>query len=266
MSLIFNNSKNSIASNSGSLTISGSLTLENIPTVNELSLILSSEVASLTSSLNHSDSLLTPLSTSATISSGLQNQIKSINTVLSTGNITNVVHISGAETIIGTKTFNAGTYTKLGTSSSYAKTGGTVYVDTNTYASINGIGDFCGYTLPANSFIVDGDSINYIISGSITTNATNKGLYIKIGATTIFDVSYFTTVGVFILNIRLMKISGILLYTVNLFSTETIYPNIQVNSLSVNFASPITISIGGTTSYDEELVVTSGKVIWEPAP
>lgn len=78
---------------------------------------------------------------------------------------------------------------KAGTSTTYAKVGGTLEVNTTaagTPASTTET-DLQTYSIPANSMATNGDSISFEMSFTTAANANTKRLKIKYGATTMYD-------------------------------------------------------------------------------
>lgn len=72
--------------------------------------------------------------------------------------------------------------TKAGTSTSYAKVGGTLFSDTTTVGNVGaGEDDLSTYTLPANALVNSGDRILYQASGSFGASLNNKRLRVRFG-------------------------------------------------------------------------------------
>ena len=76
--------------------------------------------------------------------------------------------------------------TKAGTSTTYAKVGGTIDVNTTAVGNVGtGEDDLITFSVPANTLATNGDRIQFQMSGTFAANANAKQVKIKYGATTL---------------------------------------------------------------------------------
>ncbi len=77
-----------------------------------------------------------------------------------------------------------------GSSTSYAKVGGVIDVNTTQVGNVGaGEDDLITYTIPANVLNTNGDQIRFRMAGTFAANANNKRVRIKYGATTLLDTT-----------------------------------------------------------------------------
>jgi len=80
--------------------------------------------------------------------------------------------------------------TLSGTSTSYARVGGTINVNTTAVGNVGaGEDDLITYTIPANTLSTNGDRIQFQMAGTFAANANTKRVRIKFGATTLLDTT-----------------------------------------------------------------------------
>lgn len=76
--------------------------------------------------------------------------------------------------------------TKAGTSTTYAKVGGTIDVNTTAVGNVGtGEDDLITFSVPANTLATNGDRIQFQMAGTFAANANAKQVKIKYGATTL---------------------------------------------------------------------------------
>lgn len=77
---------------------------------------------------------------------------------------------------------------RAGTSSTLAKVGGTLSVNTTTVGNVGtGEDDLMSYAIPANTLATDKDRVTFEAVGTFLGSANTKTLKVKYGATTLFD-------------------------------------------------------------------------------
>jgi hypothetical protein len=77
-----------------------------------------------------------------------------------------------------------------GTSTTYAKVGGTINVNTTVVGNVGaGEDDLMTYSVPANALATNGDRIEFEMAGTFAANGNNKRVRIKYGATTLLDTT-----------------------------------------------------------------------------
>jgi len=87
--------------------------------------------------------------------------------------------------------------TLSGTSTSYARVGGTINVNTTAVGNVGaGEDDLITYTVPANTLSTNGDHIEFKVSGTFAANANTKRIRVKFGATTLLDTTALAFNGV----------------------------------------------------------------------
>jgi hypothetical protein len=87
--------------------------------------------------------------------------------------------------------------TLSGTSTSYARVGGTINVNTTAVGNVGaGEDDLITYTVPANTLSTNGDRVEFKMAGTFAANANNKRVRIKFGATTLLDTAALAFNGV----------------------------------------------------------------------
>lgn len=96
---------------------------------------------------------------------------------------------AGTKVLSQTSTLNTSEVvlrTLAGTSTSYARVGGTLNVNTTAVGNVGtGEDDLITYTVPANTLSTNGDRIDFKMSGKFAANANNKQVKVKFGATTL---------------------------------------------------------------------------------
>jgi len=80
--------------------------------------------------------------------------------------------------------------TKAGTSTTYAKVGGVIDVNTTSTGNVGtGEDDLITFSVPANTLATNGDRIQFQMAGTFAANANNKTIKIKYGGTTLLDTT-----------------------------------------------------------------------------
>lgn len=100
------------------------------------------------------------------------------------------VYLNGAQSWTWTTSLNKSEVvlsTKAGSSTTYAKVGGIIDVNSTAVGNV-GVGedDLITFSVPASTLNTNGDSIEFEMAGSYAANANNKQVKIKYGATTMF--------------------------------------------------------------------------------
>ncbi len=107
----------------------------------------------------------------------------------STANVALELFAGGTKVQSHTATLNTSEVvlrTLAGTSTSYARVGGTINVNTTAVGNVGtGEDDLITYTVPANTLSTNGDRIDFKMSGKFAANANNKQVKVKFGATTL---------------------------------------------------------------------------------
>lgn len=79
---------------------------------------------------------------------------------------------------------------KAGTSSTFAKVGGTIQTNTTGVGNVlTGEDDLITYTVPANILATNGDTLSWSMGGTFAGNVNTKRIKIKYGATTLLDTT-----------------------------------------------------------------------------
>lgn len=118
----------------------------------------------------------------------------------STANVALELFAGGTKVQSHTATLNTSEVilrTLSGTSTSYARVGGTINVNTTAVGNVGaGEDDLIAYTVPANTMSVNGDHIEFKVSGTFAANANTKRIRVKFGATTLLDTTALAFNGV----------------------------------------------------------------------
>lgn len=103
------------------------------------------------------------------------------------------VYLNGTQSWTWTTSLNKSEVvlgTKAGTSTTYAKVGGIIDVNTTAVGNVGaGEDDLITYSVPANTMATNGDSIEFEMAGSYAANVNTKRVRIKYGATTMLDTT-----------------------------------------------------------------------------
>lgn len=77
-----------------------------------------------------------------------------------------------------------------GTSTTYARVGGTIDINTTAVGNVGGgEDDLITFSVPANSMATNGDSVYFEMAGTYAANGNTKRVRVKYGATTLFDTT-----------------------------------------------------------------------------
>ena len=159
---------------------------------------------------------------------------------------------------------------KAGTSTTYAKAGGVLKVDTTTTGNV-GVGEdtLQSYSVPANALSTNGMHLTWKASGTIATSINNKRLKAKYGATTLIDTGLvaitaaadWEMVGTIIRTSATTQEATTTIWT----SSSVLVSTVDVTQPAETLSGAVTFLITGEGTANDDVVKRSFVMNWGPS-
>lgn len=163
------------------------------------------------------------------------------------------------ETILGSK---------AGTSSTYAKIGGTINVNTTAVGNVGaGEDDLMTYTVPANVLAVNGDRLEFRMAGTFAANANNKRVRIKYGATTLLDTTALAfNAAEWAVNGQIIRTGATTQKAICVFSSSStlLTTTTDYTTPGETLSGTVVLKATGEATSNDDITEEMSTVMWQP--